>query len=88
MRLVLRRVWVVGYVGHVGHRTKKYKFTRFLFFILFCFLFLGVQTDYLTLPCFACAIFDDSSAFSAVSQLLNVRVDRLAQDWELRRHFI
>jgi hypothetical protein len=60
------------------------------FYFLFCFvfLFLGVQTDYLTLPCSACAIFDDSSAFSAVSQLLNVRVDRLAQDWELRRHFI
>ena len=63
------------------------------FYFLFCFFcfflfFLGVQTDYLTLPGSACAIFDDSSAFSAVSQLLNVRVDRLAQDWELRRHFI
>ena len=69
-----------------GPPNKKIQiYTIFIFYFV---LFLGVQTDYLTLPCSACAIFDDSSAFSAVSQLLNVRVDRLAQDWELRRHFI
>ena len=86
MRLVLRRVWVVGCVGRGPPNKKIQIYTIFIFY--FVFLFLGVQTDYLTLPGSACAIFDDSSAFSAVSQLLNVRVDRLAQDWELRRHFI
>lgn len=83
-----------------AHSKKKYNVTLFhiIFFICLCFLFflwllllkmqMQMQDDYLTLPCFACAVFDDSSAFSAVSQLLNVRVDKLTHDWELRRHFI